>query len=499
MTTLTAGEARRAARNAGAIALARILSSGAQFLWQIILAGSLGQAEFGVYGAVGALFNIGVTVASFSIGLIVIREVARRPEESGRIWGAALFIQTTASLLAYVGINIAATGYDDVIRGYAAVACLSVFVDTIGSHCYDQLLARERMVTTSVIEVAHIAVRLALAAGALSLGFGLMGVYLATLVASVGRSALLWVLLWRTGARPVFPVDRRILRVLILDSAPLTVYAFINMTYSQIDKLLTSGLLTNADTGYLTAGFVIVSGAIEILSTTVLVAIYPMLSRMGEEGAGQGSDAFRFVVEKLAFFTLLIGVPMGLVFSVFAPALIVPLFGSNYAPTAEILRVLIWFASVTMISNVFAQALFAQNRQRRMVVYRVIGLACKLAISLILLPRIGVIGAALSSVTAELVVLAILTRDFRIGWRALVPRLGRLAALAGVTALAFVGFGAVHVVVGLMAGGIVYAGGVLIGRILAPDDWDLLYRLTAAMPGGAVILRWWKRETVIGW
>ena len=73
----------------------------------------------------------------------------------------------------------------------------------------------------------------------------------------------------------------------------------------------------------------IVSGVIDVLSTTVLIAVYPLMSRV-YRGDGQ-DEMFRFIAEKLAFFTLLIGVPIGLVFSLFAASIIVPLFGAAYA------------------------------------------------------------------------------------------------------------------------------------------------------------------------
>lgn len=499
MTTqqLSAANARRAARNAGAIALARVISSAAQFGWQIILGRALGDAIYGVYGTVNALFAVGVTIASFSISLIVIREVARQPERAGRYWSAALFIQTVASLIAYLGINAAALGYDEGIRAYAAIAGLSLFIDTFGTHCYDQLLAQERMVTTSLVEIGHIAARLTLAGAALALGGGLLGVYAATLITGVGRTAALWHLLRRTGVHPQFPADRGVIAALLRDAFPLTIYAFIGMTYTQIDRLLTSSLLTDADTGQLTAAMVIVMGAVEILSTTVLVALYPMLSRSAQgddDGAG-----FRFMVDKLAFFTLLIVVPMWLIFAFFAPTVIVPLFGEKFLAAAEVLRLLMGFAAATMVSNVFAQAMFAQNRQRRLVVFRLVGLALKLILSLALLPRVGVVGAAAAAALSEIAVLALLTRDYRVDWRRWSSRLLRLGTLTAVSAAAMAIFGGLHVYAGILLGGAIYAAGVLAGRVLAADDWDLLYRLAAAMPGGARIRRYWRRDTPIRW
>lgn len=494
----TGAAARRAARNAGAITAARIVSSAVQFLWQLILIHALGDAGFGVYGAVGALFAIGVTITAFSMSLIVIRDVARRPDSAGRYLSATLAIQTVLALVAYVGINAAASAYDDVIRGFVAVAGISLFIDALGTMCYDQLLAQERMVTTSLVEVAHIVVRIGLAGLALSAGFGLLGVYVITILTGIGRSALLWALLRRTGVRPQFPVDWSVARPLLINSAPLALAAFINITYGQIDKLLTAGLLTNADTGHLNAAFVIIYGVIEILSTTVLVAIYPMMSRTFRTD-GQNNATFRFMVEKLSFFTLLIGLPVGLLFSLFAAAIIVPLFGMNYVATAAILRVLIWYAVVTMIVNVFAQALYVQNRQRFLVGARIGGLAIKLTLSLFLLPRIGVTGAALATVGSEILVLLVLAGDFHLDMRILLPRLARLAGIALIAALAMLALDALHPILGMVVGVLVYAGGILIARVLAADDWDLLYRLAAAMPGGSLILRYWHRAVELNW
>jgi hypothetical protein len=34
----------------------------------------------------------------------------------------------------------------------------------------------------------------------------------------------------------------------------------------------------------------------------------------------------------------------------------------------------------------------------------------------------------------------------------------------------------------------------LVVGVIGKDDWDLIYRLAIAMPGGAVIARYWKRQ-----
>lgn len=499
---ISGAEARRVARNAGAIAAARLLSSAALFAWQLILGPWLGVSAYGIYGTVSALYAVGVPVASFSMGMIVIRDVARHPERAGRYLTATLFMQTALALLAYIGINTGGLllGYSDEIRAYVALAGISLFIDLVGNLCFDQLIAREQMVTTSIVDVAHVILRIGLAALALLAGFGLLGVYIATILTGIVRSGALAWALRRADVRPAWPIDREIAKLLLVNSAPLALSAFLSLAYQHADKLMTTSLIGETGTGYLTAAFVIIYGVVELLSTTILIATYPMMSRA--YGENERGEMFGFIVQKLAFFTLLVSLPLSLTLTVFAADITVPLFGVDFRPTADVLRVLIWYALVTMVANVFAQGFMVQNRQRRLLVIRASGLGINIALNLLLITRMGAVGAALASVIAECVVLALMLLNFRApgwNWRPQLPRIARLAALGVGIAALMLALGSVHPALGIAGGLAIYAGGVLAARVLAPDDWDLLYRLTAAMPGGALILRFWRRDVAIHW
>lgn len=481
MTTapLAAAEARRAARSAAALTLARIIGSAAQFAWQLILARWLGDADFGVYGTIGALFTIGASFAGFGLSLIVIREAARQPDRAGDALTIALVVTTITAGIAFMAVNFAgaAFGYPVDLRALLSVAALAIFTDTLGTLAYDQLLARERMVTTAAVEVGYILGRIALAGGVLALGGGLFGVYAVTLLTSSGRAALLWTLAARAGVLVRFPVNAAWRNQLVRDAAPLALAAFINLAYVQIDRLLATALLGPAVTGHLNAAFVIVVGVVEILSTTVLVAVYPLMSRAYQPDQPNGGAQFHYVLERLAFYTYVIGIPLGLAFTTAADAITVPLFGADFQPAAGVLRVLIWYAALTMIVNVFAQAALAQNRQRGYVAIRAVGLAVKLALNVVLLPTFGAAGAALASVIAEAGVLIAAAR-LAGGRGVFAPFIGRRGAI--VLGLGLVS-GAVMVLLGMaippllaaIVGGIVYAIGGLVW-VVSPDDRALV-------------------------
>ena len=501
-STLTGEDTRRAARNAGVLAVTSLLSKGLLFGWQFVLARWLGDAAFGIYGTVGALAVIATVIGSFGMGLIVMRDVAQQPERAGDYLTATLFMQTVLVAVAFLVMNTAALllGYSDAVRVFTALTGVGLIIDIYGNMASDQLLAQERMVTTSIVETVHIAARVGLVAAALWAGFGLPGLYLGGLAASALRSGVFWRALARTGVQPTFPLNWKIAMPLLRNSTPLMLAAVLVLIYQQADKLMSTAFLTEASTGYLTIAFVIIVGVIELLNGTVLIATYPLMARY----YANGGEAFGFLVEKLVFFTTLVALPLCLLLSIFSSDIILLLLGEMYLPTAAVLRVLIWYALASMLVNVFARGMMVQNRQQQLLVIRGSGLALNLALNLAFLALLdlGLMGLVVASVIAEGAILTAMLLTFRqqgLEMRRLTARLLRPLAVGAIAGAVMLLTAPVHFMVGMALGGAAYAGLVVFAPVLLADEWDLLYRLVAAMPGGGFVRRWWQRDTQINW
>ncbi|MFN8378282.1 MAG: hypothetical protein U0452_06375 [Anaerolineae bacterium] len=59
--------------------------------------------------------------------------------------------------------------------------------------------------------------------------------------------------------------------------------------------------------------------------------------------------------------------------------------------------------------------------------------------------------------------------------------------------------GAILPILGIIGGPLIFGAAVVLLRGLADDDLDLLYRLAAALPGGSLIRRVWKRNVSLTW
>lgn len=502
-TSIPTVDARSAARNAAALAVASIASKGALFLWQLVLARLLAQADYGIYGTIGGMLAIAATLPEFGMGLIVLRDAAQRRDLAGRLLSSTLVMQPGLALLAYGGLYLAGIllGYDATILNLLPLAGLSLFVDLLGNMVHNQLLAREQMVIPSIISVAHIFVLIGLVALALVGGMGLSGLYIATIGAGALRALAYWITLVRTGGRTEWPLDRSVMVGLAMNGAPLMVNSFMGTAYQHVDKIVMTATLGEENTAYLLAAFLIVAGMVELLSTTVLVAVFPMMSR--QYGSGE-IEAFDFLVQKIAFLTLVLTVPIAVGVSVLASTLVALLFSPEYTTTTDIVQVLIWYGVVTMVANVFAQVMMIKNHQRRLLVIRAIGLTLNIGLLLVLLPRIGVVGAALGSLIAECLVTGLLIHEWESDWtfvRRVGPRVLRLLAAGGAMAVVMLVLRGVGLtaglggaIVALLLGVGVYGVAVWQGEVIGPDDRGFVRQVLVSMPGGAVVARFWSQD-----
>ncbi len=472
-----------------------VVSKGTFFLWQLLLARWLGDAGYGIYGTIGALIVVGGSIVDFGMGLIVVREVSKRPRDAGRFLAATLAIQPLLAVAGYVGLGLAARllGYDAELRSLLSLAAASLLINAVGNICHNQLIAAERMDLPAAISVVHVLSLVGLAATALWMGAGLWGLYIATLAAGALRSGLYWFALSWTGRAAVGPLDRPTVRELFQSGLPLAVMAFLTLSCMHIDKVLTVALVGKEPAGHLAAAAVIPFGIVQLLNTTILVAILPVMSRLAKE-TGQ---VLSRLIAVLSLLTVALGLPAAVLISGMATTLCAWLFGAEFLPAGKALRILIWYTSLAMLVNIYSQGLIVQNRQSRLMVIRTAGLFVAVMLNLALLPRLGIVGAATASLVSEAVVLAMMAGSFTPppDWWARIRRTGSRLALAalGLAAGTWWLRDYMHPLLVASVGLPVYAALIYGTGAIGTEEKDLVQRLVATAPAGRVILGWLNR------
>ncbi|MBK8597503.1 MAG: polysaccharide biosynthesis C-terminal domain-containing protein [Holophagales bacterium] len=243
----------------------------------------------------------------------------------------------------------------------------------------------------TIVSLAENALKLALAFAAYLLGAGILGLCVGIAAARLLALGAGFVLMRRAGApgtgRPTLAGALGFGRTV----APFAVLFALSMLYFRVDVLLVQALRGEGDTGRYGAALTLYS-VVLLLPESAMAAVYPRLA-----------SSFRASLEGYAEATLLslrvlvVGiVPLSLFLICFADRILGLAYGERFLASATTLRLLAVSLPLHAVNGVLGQALQAARLQSAMLRIIVFGLATHVVANVVLLPRLGIEGAAVA-------------------------------------------------------------------------------------------------------
>jgi O-antigen/teichoic acid export membrane protein len=226
----------------------------------------------------------------------------------------------------------------------------------------------------------------------------------------------LWAL-WTLRAHFVLPGDnaRRGLRTLgsySVRSYGIDILATLSL---QVDQVLVVGFLSATAMGVYVVALNI-SRVLQILYTAVVTVVFPTAS---------GLELPRIVamVARAARVSTLISVVFGLVLAAALPILVPLFYGHAFGSSIPVAQLLMLEGVVGGLTYVLSQAFMASGVPGQVTALQGVGFAVALPCLLVLVPRLGVMGAAISLVIATFIRLAFILLSFPLVLHVPVPNL----------------------------------------------------------------------------
>jgi O-antigen/teichoic acid export membrane protein len=399
---------------------------------------SLGSAAFGDYSFALSTGLMLAQVADFGLQLFVQRELARRisteyrvsstdyqhtqatgvlgtrysvlgtDTEAGRLVGGGLVIKGLLSVVAMgmlAGlVALVPVGNKGALLLVGLSMVLATGLDYL-SYCFRAMsMLRYEALGTILARF----VNLALGLGLLALGAGIWGLALAGNLAMVVAIGFLYTRLLRY-VRPVWRPDRAYWRRTLAQPTAIGIGVIFSIISFRVDNLLIPPIAGREALGLYNVAYKLFEPAL-ILPATLLAATFPLIA----QAVGNVADAVpreRDPLPGLLGRNLLLLFGMGSAVAVLMWALGGPvlglLYGAPYAGSAPVLQILA-FACVPMYLNyALTHTLIAADRPRLFALFTLAALFANVAANLVLIPALGIRGAALATVCAEVVLLAL--------------------------------------------------------------------------------------------
>lgn len=376
-----------------------------QFVITVYLGRILLVEAFGLFKFVQAFLWFGVILTDFGLSTIGTREVAQSPRRLRTLSTVIL-----ASRLAVFAIEMllivavpAALGVGAQLHWLFIFSFLSLLAYAINTDWIFR--GFERMAYVAAWEALPRVIWLAGLALFVRGPEDLLKVPLLRFAGEIVTAAALLTVTWvrypqgRPARAALHPLN---VKILAQQAAPIGVAALLAQVYYNFDTILLGVIKDEETVGQYGAAYLVVT--LLLTGAFLLAATYqPILARtFATDRTGMVGH-----LRRLTAAALLLGVLVPAAVAATAGPIVRILFGEEFAPAARPLVVLTASLPFAYLGMAYGTALVAAGMQRRMMVATAAGAAVNVAVNLLLIPPMGMMGAAIATVISYAVAWAL--------------------------------------------------------------------------------------------
>ena len=384
------------------------LAKGMQFLLLPILTRLFSPAEYGFVELVATVMGLVTILMSFSIESAVARQwhAAEASGETRPLVSAALGFVTLAGALSLAVLGLASvalatriTGREDAAICLVLAGC-ATWLSALGALPQMVLRMERKALRFGILSLLQATLGVALAVGlVVGLGLGLPGLFAGNLLAAA--IALTVGLAWvRRHLAPMMP--RGPLRQCLRYCLPLTPAVAIGWANSQVDRLILLAMLGLAGVGMFGAAAKIAM-VVAVLVEAFRLAWLPLAMRRLDDVAGR---SFYFRRALTTYLGVMFGV--GLIIASYGREVLVALTTVQYAPAHTAIPWLVGAQVLLGAASITNAGTLASGKTGANSIAAAIAAAIGISLSLVLVPRFGLDGAAAGAFLAALTFAAVL-------------------------------------------------------------------------------------------
>ena len=396
--SLIATVARNTSFVLGAQAALKVLA----FLFNIYVVRRLGDVHFGQYSIVVAYVAIFAIFTDWGMSTYAVREMARDRSQTSRLLPNIVAIRVVLSLIITIIAPLSALWLgkeSDMVLGIL-IASAGLILYAFQGPLDCALTARERLDYTSTFALINQLIFWGLGVLLLISGMGFIGLIIASL-AGVAVVALL-------SGRTLFKlgVGRLALSVrrwpqLVLAAIPFGISDISYVFMQRFDTVLMSFVLSNAAAGWYNAPWTLIN-MILLVAQSIAIAMYPSMVRSYTEDP----EALPGVIWQAIKYLLIVCLPIAVGGTVLADRIIITLYEETFANSIPVLQVMLWALPSLFLLELLGRVANTLYLERPAARINVINAIITVVLNLILVPTMGILGAALALVSGRTIRLA---------------------------------------------------------------------------------------------
>ncbi len=360
----------------------------------------LGPSNYGLINYGSSIISFFLTVSKLGMDSVVVAEMSRNPQKESSYLGTALLMRFIASLLSFFAvwsIVILIEPGNTLLQVVTVLQAIAIiFQSTEVLYFWFQARLEMKYVTlTTMIALTVTAVwRVSLLANAAAVQWFALSSSISALVCGVCI-----VVFFAYKAKLKLSVSWNDGRFLLSNSYHFIINGLAVTLYTQLDRIMLGKVVSQEAVGFYSAASTI-AVMWEFIPNAVINSATPILIKKRETDVVAYKKRYRQLMLGIS----IMGVCVGIGFTLFSRLIIYILYGEMYYPSINALKILIWSTSFAMIGSSRAIWLVSERKYKYGKYFTIMGAIANVILNSMMIPRYGIEGAAFATLISQVVV-----------------------------------------------------------------------------------------------
>jgi O-antigen/teichoic acid export membrane protein len=376
----------------------------------ILLARRLGAAGFGQYSFAVTFVGFFALFTSFGFNSLIIRDVAKDKSLTSKYINNILSIKILFSILAMIVLAISSffIGKSDIVVTAIYVLGIELVVASFTESMRSLFHAYERMEYDSILKIIHKIIWAVLVLFVIYNNLTLVNITLATLFSASLGLLITYIVVRKKISKIKFDTDYKLWKKLIFAASPFALTSLFSMINFRIDQVMLSFMTTDTIVGAYSAAYKIID-ILAILPGILLTALYPVFSKYHATDVKLLNKVFNLSLR----YVIILSIPIVIGGFLLSGPIINLVYGSEYADSAIVLKILIFISLFSFINSPLFVLLNSIGKQKITMINTAFTALTNIVMNIILIPIYGINGAAFATIVSEIIFLILSAYQIR--------------------------------------------------------------------------------------
>ena len=166
--------------------------------------------------------------------------------------------------------------------------------------------------------------------------------------------------------------------------------------FAQTDRVMLKAMIDNTATGYYSAA-INCAGMTQFVFAAIIDSMRPMIF----EGKKRSDDSYKRDLTLLFSIIIYLSLTQSIAMTLLAPLIINILYGADYAAAVPALQIVVWYTTFSYIGSARNIWILSEGKQKYLWRINLFGAVANVLLNAVLIPFLGVNGAALASLITQ--------------------------------------------------------------------------------------------------